>query len=86
MFNRYRLLVKEHQYQKDQRSFGALFFHLCDKLADISFQKSMQLLMDALMQVIQDKLCLTKKQLNELLDAFISTLPTSLKQAMNIPI
>lgn len=49
VFTRYMLLAMEQRQNEDQRTLGELFFFLIDEMADITFRRSLAILMDALM-------------------------------------
>ena len=49
MFTRYMLFAMEQRQNEDQRTLGELFFFLVDEMADITFSRSLGILMDALM-------------------------------------
>ena len=48
VFTRYMLLAMEQRQNEDQRTLGELFFFLVDEMADITFCRSLSILMDAL--------------------------------------
>lgn len=52
----------EQRQNEDQRTLGELFF-LVDKMADITFSRSISILIDALMTSLQDILKLNDEQL-----------------------
>jgi len=82
VFARYMMLAVEERYSADVRSLGELFLLLSDELADITWIKAFHLLLDVFLNTVSDKLCLTEKVLNELMDAFISAIPLELKQRL----
>ena len=47
VFTRYMLLAMEQRQNEDQRTLGELFFFLVDEMADITFSRSLCILMDA---------------------------------------
>ena len=54
VFTRYMLLAMEQRQNEDQRTLGELFFFLVDEMADITFHRSLGILMDALMASLQE--------------------------------
>ncbi len=54
VFTRYMLLAMEQRQNEDQRTLGELFFFLVDEMADITFSRSLGILMDALMASLQE--------------------------------
>ena len=59
----YMLLAMEQRQNEDQRTLGELFFCLVDEMADITFSRSLGILMDALMASLQEILKLSDEQL-----------------------
>ena len=59
---------------EDQRTLGELFF-LVDKMADITFSRSISILIDALMTSLQDILKLNDEQLAVFTTDFEARLP-----------
>jgi hypothetical protein len=79
VFARYMLLALENRIQRDERVFGALFYDICDELADINFAAAILLLMKAFHDTLAEKLFLTEEELDELFACFFSKLPETLK-------
>ena len=67
MFARYTLLAMKQCQNEEQRTLGELFFFLVDEMADITFRRSLGILMDALMVSLQEILKLSDAQLTALL-------------------
>ena len=57
------LLAMEQRQNEDQRTLGKLFFLLVDEMADITFNRSLGILMAALMASLQEILKLSDEQL-----------------------
>ena len=53
VFTRHMLLAMEQRQNEDQRTLGELFFFLVDEMADITFNRSLCILMDALMASLE---------------------------------
>ena len=49
VLTRYMLIAMEQRQNDDQRTLGELFFLFADEMADITFSRSLGILMDALM-------------------------------------
>jgi hypothetical protein len=64
----------EQRQNEDQRTLGELFF-LVDKMADITFSRSISILIDALMTSLQDILKLNDEQLAVFTTDFEARLP-----------
>ena len=82
VFTRYIMLSTQSRNNEDLRTIGGLFFNCCDELQDIQFLEAIQVILDLLKNALQEKLSLTKEQINSFLDYFISTLPAFLKEKL----
>lgn len=82
VFTRYMMLAMENRQEKDPRTLGEIFFFVSDEMADISWIQAFHLLIETFLNTVADKLCLTEKTLNELMDAFIFALPKELSQKL----
>ena len=83
VFARYMLLALEQRKSEDQRTLGELFFFLVDEMADITFTRSLCILMDALMASLQEILNLSEEQLAAFTADFVSRLPQYLQNALD---
>jgi len=83
VFTRYMLLALEQRQNEDQRTLGELFFFLVDEMADITFSRSLCILMDALMASLQEILKLSDEQLASFTADFESRLPKYLREALH---
>ncbi|WP_099192871.1 IS4 family transposase [Tepidibacter mesophilus] len=82
VFTRYIMLAMESRNNTDLRTVGGLFYHCCDELEDIKFLEAIQVILDLLKCALSEKLTLTKTQINDFLDYFISTLPSFIKDKL----
>ena len=73
----------EQRQNEDQRTLGELFFFLVDEMADITFSRSLSILMDALMASLQELLKLSDKQLTAFTADFETRLPEYLRNALH---
>ncbi|MGN0403207.1 MAG: transposase [Acetatifactor sp.] len=83
VFTRYMLLATEQRQNEDQRTLGELFFYLVEEMADITFYRSLSILMDALMASMQELLKLTDEQIEVFISDFESRLPEYLRKALH---
>ena len=83
VFTRYMLLVTEQRKNEDQRTLGEVFFFLVDEMADITFNRSLSILMDALMASLQEILKLSDAQLAFFTADFEKRLPKYLRNALH---
>ena len=83
VFTRYMLLAMEQRQNEDQRTLGELFFFLVDEMADITFSRSLGILMDALMASLQEILKLSDEQLTAITIDFEASLSEYLRNALH---
>ena len=84
VFTRYMLLSVENRKYADDRTLGQMFYLLVDEMADITWIQAIHMLMEVFITTIKDKLSLTSKQLDQLLEAFIMALPENLVEHLSI--
>ena len=77
------LLATEQRQNEDQRTLGELFFFLVDEMADITFSRSLGILMDALMASLQEILKFSNEQLTAFTSDFEARLPEYLRNALH---
>lgn len=77
------LLAMEQRQNEDQRTLGELFFFVVDEMADITFHRSLGILMDALMASLQEILKLSDEQLTAFTADFEARLPKYLRNALH---
>ena len=83
VFLRYMLLSVEQRQNEDYRTLGELFFFLVDEMADITFYRSLAILMTALMASLCDILRLSNDQISVFMLDFESRLPKYLQNALH---
>ena len=76
------LLAMEQRQNEDQRTLRKLFFLLVDEMADITFNRSLGILMVALMASLQEILKLSDEQLATFTADFKARLPEYLRKAL----
>ena len=84
VFTRYIMLSMQSRNNEDLRTIGGLFFNCCDELQDIQFFEAIQVILSLLKNALQEKLSLTKEQINSFLNYFIATLPLFIKERLMI--
>ena len=82
VFTRYMLLSVENRGETDLRTCGEIFYLVADEMADITLIQAFHLLMQLFLDTLSDKLALTKKQLDQLMDAFMQNIPMHLKSKL----
>lgn len=84
VFARYMLIAVEKRINEDDRTGGEIFFLLCDELQDISFRKSLMLILQAVIEVTAEKFCLTEEKTEELMTEIISHFPGYLRDLLAV--
>lgn len=84
VFTRYMLLALEQRQNEDLRTLGELFFFLVDEMADITFNRSMVILMEAFIASLQEIIKLSDEQLDALMENFESRLPKYLRDSLHL--
>lgn len=82
VFTRYIMLALETRRSQDDRSFGGMFFDLCDEIEDIKFAQALLLIIDLFRQALQECLMIAEEKIDELLDYFMGLLPAFLKRRL----
>ena len=78
-FTRYMMLSLESRESSDNRSLGELFLYFSDEMVDITWIQAFHMLLQMFRFILKDNTELTKEKINELVDAFMDTLPVLLK-------
>ena len=76
---RYIFLALESRENIDERSIGALFWHTCDELKDISFSEAFDLLVSTFSNFLHEHLFLAKEVVESLVLRFTFSLPNYIK-------
>ena len=84
VFIRYMLLSLQQRNNCDDRTISELFLLMIDELADISFGHALQLIVDIMLQMIQERFGLSDAQLDEFVTSFIERLPISYQHALRL--
>ena len=79
---RYLLLSIENRENKDDRSWGGIFYEMCEEVENISFAKAFVIILELFTQVLRDKLYLPDDILEEILDSFLESLPDFLTKRL----
>jgi len=82
VMSRYMMLALDKRLEEDSRSFGELFFDICDELPDITWVKAFMLLLDTFLDVAAEKYFLADDEIEYLLGAFMDALPEPLKNSL----
>src|SRR5699024_7963753 len=79
VFTRNMLLSLERRGSRHKRSPGQLFLYFSDEMADITWIQAFQMLLQMFRSILKDNTELAEEKINELVDAFMNTLPVVLK-------
>lgn len=82
VFTRYMMLSVAQRRNADEKTICELFFCLADELEDITFSRSMRIIIDALMDTVMEYFHITEQQLEEFTASFIQHLPKYMREAL----
>ena len=83
VFTRYMMLSVAQRRNEDDKTICELFFCLMDELDDITFDQSMRIIIDALMDTVMEYFHITEQQLEEFTASFIQRLPERIQNALS---
>ena len=73
------LISIEQRKSEDSQSICELFYVLCDELADIIYNESMRIIVEAMLESIKSIFHITEEQLEAFTTDFINRLPQYLQ-------
>ena len=82
VFTRYMMLSLENRESNDQRSMGEILLYFTDEMSDITWIQTFQMLLEMFRTILADNTEISEEKTNELVDAFMSTLPIVLKSRL----
>lgn len=82
VFTRYMMLSLENRESNDNRSLGELFLYFSDEMSDITWIQAFQMLLQMFRIILYDTVELSEETIDELVDAFMSAIPTVLKSRL----
>lgn len=82
VFTRYMLISIEHIKSEEPRSTCELFFVLCDEFANITYNESMRIIVEAMLESIKSIFHITDEQLEEFTTDFVNKLPKYLQVSL----
>ncbi|WP_408582524.1 hypothetical protein [Lactobacillus delbrueckii] len=83
VFLRYMLMSVEKRDDEDDRTIGEIFYCMVDELADITFNHSLQILVEAMFESVKEIFQPTEEQMERFTNAFISRLPKYMQEAIS---
>ena len=82
VFTRYMMLSIENRESNDNRSLGELFLYFTDEMSDITWIQAFQMLLQMFRKLLEENCDLVDEKIDELVEAFISTLPSLLQSQL----
>ena len=82
VFTRYMMLSLESREANDQRSMGEIFLYFTDEMSDITWIQAFQMLLEMFRTILAANTELSEEKIDELVDAFMNTLPIVLKSRL----
>lgn len=82
VFARYMMIALQQRRSEDDRTLGELFFLFTDELADITFARAFQIIIDALMESIKAIFQISEVQMDELMKDFLGRIPQYMQRSL----
>ncbi len=82
VFTRYMMLAVSKRDSEDERTLGELFYIMVSELADITYQESMQIIIEAMLAILQEEFHITNEQIDAFYEKFMSKLPESMQRLL----
>ena len=82
VFTRYMLIALTGRRNEDIRTIGEIFFFLSDEFADITFARSIQLLLKAVFESIYRNFTFTEEHMDSFITDFVLGLPEYMCNAL----
>ena len=82
VFTRYMLLAVTKRDNEDDRTLGELFYLMISEVADITYQESMQSIVEAMLATIQEEFHITDEQVESFYTKFMAKLPESMQRLL----
>jgi hypothetical protein len=84
ILSRYMMVAVDKRLNEDSRSFGELFYDICDEMPDITCAKALMLLLNTFVDTAAEKYFLADDEVECLLEEFMNALPTALKNNLKL--
>ena len=79
---RYMILSVSQRASTDDRTVGELFWQMTAEVAEISFSKTLLLILEALMDTVRDVFAVSDEQMERFAQAFVARLPEYLRSVL----
>ncbi|MFR0586670.1 hypothetical protein [Lactobacillus porci] len=80
---RYMFMSASKRDDEDDKTIGELFYSMIDDLADITFNHSLQILVEAMFESVKEIFQPTEEQMERFTNAFIPRLPKYMQEALS---
>ena len=80
------ILSINQRCNEDDRTICEIFYYLANELADITFSRSLRIIMQAMLDTISEFFHITEEQLAEFTSSFINRLPKYMRDSLNYTI
>jgi len=84
VFTRYMMLSLESREANDERSLGELFLYFTDEMSDITWIQAFELMLQMFRTLLTDNTELSDEKINDLVDAFMDSIPSLLKSKLQV--
>ena len=82
---RYMILAVNQRAASDDRTLGELFWLMTAEAAEISFTKTLALILEALLDTVREFFAVSDEQMQAFAHCFLAKLPQHLRSALGIP-
>ena len=82
---RYMILAVNQRAASDDRTLGELFWLMTAEAAEISFTKTLALILEALLDAVREFVAISDVQMQAFTHSFLAKLPQHLRAALGIP-
>lgn len=79
-FTRYMLLTVTKRDNEDDRTLGELFYLMISEVADITYQESMLIILEAILATVQEEFHITDEQVEAFYEKFMAKLSESMQR------
>ena len=76
------MLAVTQRCNTDDKTICELFYRLMDELDDITFNQSMRIIIDALMDTVMEHFHITEQQLEDFTTSLVQRLPKYMQKAL----
>ena len=78
------LLAVAKRDNEDERTLGELFYLIIAEVADITFEESMQIIVNAMLNTMREEFHVTDEQIESLYERFIFKLPAPMQRLLPV--